>query len=225
MKKVLLGIFMLFTLITVDASVSGNVNNIKIENIKVDVKESIGYNEELKVSYSINPRDAKNLKLDWKIEGLKKGITVDFVNGKTTNESDGIITLKVNNTLDKNVVLTLKALQNNKVISTTKLDVETKKTTIERVNKELETLINNLDENLNKENIEENKEDIEKIEELLKNNSEVKLNDELQSKYEKSKENITNYKEDNKAFVIGVSAGLVVVFSGLLYWIFKKEEK
>lgn len=225
MKKILLTIFMLFTVITVDASIKGNVNNIKIENVKVNVKESIGYNEELKVNYSINPRDAKNLKLDWKIEGLKKGITVDFANGKTTNEAEGIITLKVNNTLDKTVVLTLKAVQNNKVISTTKLNVENKNITVERVNKELETLINNLDEKLNKENYEENKEDIEKINELLKNNSEVKLSDELQSKYENVKENVNNYKENNKAFVIGVSAGLVVVFSGLLYWIFKREEK
>ena len=39
------------------------------------------------------------------------------------------------------------------------------------------------------------------------------------------KTNVESYKANNKAVTVGVSIGLAAIFSGLLYWIFKKEEK
>ena len=225
MKKFLLSILMLFAFVNVNASVKGSVKDIKIENIDVMVSESVGYNEEVRITYSINPRDAKNLELTWSITGLKKGITAEFVNGNTTKESDGEIVLKVNNTLSEDVVLSLKATQDKKVISTTKLNVETKDNTIERVTKELNDIINNLDENLDKNNYEETKANIEKIDKLLEENPEVKdmLDKDALTKYDEVKTEVSEYKENNNAVIIGVSVALVLAFSGLLYWIFKKE--
>jgi len=216
---------MLFAFVNVNASVKGSVKDIKIENIDVMVSESVGYNEEVRITYSINPRDAKNLELTWSITGLKKGITAEFVNGNTTKESDGEIVLKVNNTLSEDVVLSLKATQDKKVISTTKLNVETKDNTIERVTKELNDIINNLDENLDKNNYEETKANIEKIDKLLEENPEVKdmLDKDALTKYDEVKTEVSEYKENNNAVIIGVSVALVLAFSGLLYWIFKKE--
>ena len=224
MKKLLLIVFMLFTFVTVNAAVGTNTSNIKIENVNVTVNEKIGYNEELKVKYSINPRDSKNLNLVWTVEGLKKGVTAEFVSGKITKESDGEVVIKVNNTLDKDVVLTLKATQNGKVLSTTKLNVETKNNTIERVQKEVEALVSGLDTKVGKNNYENTKAAVERVEELLKNNEEVKLNDEQKAKYEEVKTSVEKYNPENKALIIGVSVGLAVIFSLLLFWIFKKED-
>ena len=226
MKKFLLSIVMLFMFVTVNASTKTTVKNIKIENIKVEVKENVGYNEELKINYSINPRDAKNLNLSWNVLGLKKGITVEFVNGKTTKDADGVVALKINNTLNEKVNLTLTGSQNGKVLVSSKFTVETKDKTEKRVTNELNDLITNLDEKLNNKNYEENKEAVEKIDELLKNNSELKdkISSDLLTKYNTVKENVEGYKPNNKGVVIGVSAGLAAAFSGLLYWIFKKED-
>lgn len=227
MKKFLLGLFVLFSFVTVSASTGGSVSTIKIENIEVEVKENIGYNEELTVSYSINPRDAKNLNLVWDVTGIKKGITVEFVSGKNTSVSDGEVVLKINNTLDEEVTLTLRAKQNGKVLSTTKLVIETKKETIERVATSVEDLINNLDEKINNDNYEENLENVEKIEELLENNSEVEdaLDDELLEKYENVKDAVDEFEPNNNTFVIVVSVILIIIFGLLIVWIFKKEDE
>ena len=72
MKKFLLSLLVLFSFVTVSASTNTTVSNIKIENIEVKVQEKIGYNEELEIRYSINPRDAKNLNLVWEVTGTKK---------------------------------------------------------------------------------------------------------------------------------------------------------
>lgn len=226
MKKVLLSLIALFTFVNVNASMKTDVKDVKIENIKVEVNEKVGYNEELKIKFSINPRDAENLNLTWEVSGLKKGITATFVNGKTTNVSDGEVTLKLENTLDKDVKLTLKATQNRKVLYSKDLTIETKNNTIERVTNEVNELIEKLDEKINKNNYDDNKEIVDKIEELLKNNSEVKekISTDLLTKYDNIKDKVDNYN-DNKNVIIGVSIGLAVVFSGLMFWIFKKEEK
>ena len=157
MKKFLLTILVLFAFVNVNASTNKKVNNIKIESIDVKVKENIGYNEELKVSYSINPRDAKDLNLTWSIEGLKKGVTASFVSSKKTSLSDGEVVIKLNNTLNKDVTLTLKASQKGKTISTTKLVVESEKNTYDRVTKQLNDLITNLDEKINNKNYDDTK--------------------------------------------------------------------
>jgi len=227
MKKFLLGLFVLFSFVTVSASTGGNVSNIKIENIEVKVQEKIGYNEELEISYSINPRDAKNLNLVWEVTGTKKGVTVEFVTSNSTNTADGEVKIKVNNTLDKDVTLTLRAKQNGKVLSSTKLVVETKEETVNRLVTEVTALINNLDEKINKNNYDENLETIEEITEILENNPEIEdeLEEELLSKYEIVKTATNDYSENNKTFVLIVSVILVIIFSVLVIWIFMKEDE
>ncbi|MBQ1813002.1 MAG: hypothetical protein II119_03555 [Bacilli bacterium] len=226
MKKVLVFLIALLSVVSVNASMKTDTKNIKIENVKVEVSEHVGYNEELKIKYSINPRDAKNLELNWEISGLKNGVKATFVNGKTTKEADGEVVLKVENTLDKDVKLTIKATQNKKTYFTKELVVETKNNTVERVTKEVNGLIEELDEKLNNKNYESNKEIVDSIEELLEKNPEVKdkISSDLLVKYDNAKASVDNYK-DNKNVIIGVSVGLAVVFSGLMFWIFKKEEK
>lgn len=228
MKKFLLSLFVLFSFVTVNASTNATVSNIKIENIEVKVQESIGYNEEIEISYSINPRDAKNLNLVWEVIGTKKGVTVEFVTSNSTNTADGSVTIKVNNTLDKDITLTLRAKQNNKVVSSTKFIVETKEETINRVTTRVSELINGLDEKINKNNYEENLEAIEEITELLENNPEIEdeLDKELLQKYEAVKTLVNEYDVDsNKTFVLIVSVILVVIFSVLVIWIFMKEDE
>lgn len=226
MKKFLLSLFVLFSFITVSAATGGNVSNIKIENIEVKVSENVGYNEELEIPFSINPRDAKNLNLVWEVTGTKKGVTVEFVSSNSTNSSDGSIKIKVNNTLDKNVTLTLRAKQNGKVLSTTKLVVETKEETFTRLVAEFNALVNNLDEKINRKNYDSNLATIEKITELLEKNPEVKdeLDDELLNKYETIKTAVNDYSQNNKTFVLVVSIILVIIFSVLVIWIFMKED-
>lgn len=228
MKKFLLSLFVLFSFITVSASTSGNVSNIKIENIEVKVQEKIGYNEELEINYSINPRDAKNLNLVWEVSGTKKGVTVEFVSSNSSNTSDGTITIKINNTLDKEVELTLKAKQNGKVLSSTKLKVETKEETNTRVISEVTDLINKLDEKTTNDNYEDNLDMINEISDLLEKNSEIKdeLEDELLEKYETVKTLVNDFDVNgNKTFVLIVSVILVVIFSVLIIWIFLKEDE
>lgn len=228
MKKFLLSLFVLFSFITVSASTSGNVSNIKIENIEVKVQEKIGYNEELEINYSINPRDAKNLNLVWEVSGTKKGVTVEFVSSNSTNTPDGTITIKINNTLDKEVELTLKAKQNGKVLSSTKLLVETKEETNTRVISEVTDLINKLDEKITNDNYENNLDMINEISDLLEKNSEIKdeLEDELLEKYETVKTLVNDFDVNgNKTFVLIVSVILVVIFSVLIIWIFLKEDE
>lgn len=225
MKKILLGIMMLFMCIAVNASTGDDVKNIKIEDVKIEVQENIGYNEKLEINYTINPRDAKNLELTWSIVGTKKGITAEFENA-TTNTSDGTLILTINNTTDKAVTLTINAKQNNKTYVSQKITVETKNTTIERVKEEVSSLINSLDEEITKSNYETNKESIDKITELLTNNTEVKelLDDEQLVKYNDVSETVANYKENNTVVTV-VSIVLIIIFSLLIFWIFKKEEK
>lgn len=228
MKKFLLSLFILFSFISVSASTGTSVSNIKIENIDVEVKENISYNDELSISYSINPRDAKNLKLVWDVTGIKKGITVEFISGKNTSTYEGNIVIKVNNTLDEAVTLTLKAKQNGKVLSSTKIVVESKSQTTDRITKEIKGLIENLDEKINKDNYEENLKNVEKIDELLDNNSEIKdsIESELLKKYETVKESVDTFDiNSNKIFVITVSIILVIIFLILIIWIFKKEDE
>ena len=228
MKKFLLSLFILFSFISVSASTGTNVSNIKIENIDVEVKENISYNDELSISYSINPRDAKNLKLVWDVTGIKKGITVEFISEKNTSAYEGNIVIKVNNTLDEAVTLTLKARQNGKVLSSTKLVVESKNQTIDRITTEVNELIENLDEKINKDNYEENYDNVEKIDELLENNQEIKdsIESELLKKYETVKESVNTFDvNSNKTFVITVSIILVIIFLILIVWIFKKEDE
>lgn len=228
MKKFLLSLFVLFSFISVSASTSGNVSNIKIENIEVKVQEKIGYNEELEISYSINPRDAKNLNLTWEVAGTKKGVTVEFVSSNSTSSSDGIVTIKINNTLDKEVELTLKAKQNGKVLSSTKLLVETKEETNTRVISEVTALINKLDEKITNDNYEDNLDMVNEIDELLEKNSEIKdkIEEELLEKYETVKTLVNDFDVNgNKTFVLIVSIILVVIFSVLIIWIFLKEDE
>ena len=228
MKKFLLSLFILFSFISVSASTGTNVSNIKIENIDVEVKENISYNDELSISYSINPRDAKNLKLVWDVTGIKKGITVEFISGKNTSTYEGNIVIKVNNTLDEAVTLTLKAKQNGKVLSSTKLVVESKSQTTDRITTEVNELIKNLDEKIDKDNYDENLKNVEKIDELLNNNSDIKdsIESELFKKYETVKESVNTFDvNSNKTFVITVSIILVIIFLILIVWIFKKEDE
>ena len=66
MRKKLLIIFMMLFAVNVNASTNVKVKNIKIEDVSVTVKDTISYNEEVKVTYTINPNDAKN-----KVIGLR----------------------------------------------------------------------------------------------------------------------------------------------------------
>lgn len=224
MKKMLLSILILFVFVNVNASMKDSISDIEIENVEIKASEKIGYNEELKVKFMINPRDDKNLELSWKIDGLVNGVTAELKE-EITNVSDGEIIIKINNTLDKNVKLTLKSIQNGKVYSSTELNVESKNNTIERIKEEVSNLIVNLDEQINKNNYEENKEVINQITDLLENNDKVKemLKQDLLIKYENVKTNIEEYKENSNTLVIIVAAGFIMSFSFLLYWIFKKE--
>ncbi len=224
MKKVFVFLVALLSVVSVNASMKTNVKNIKIEDVKVEVNEKVGYNEELKIKFSINPRDAKNLELNWTVSTLPKGVTATFVENKT-NVADGEVVLKIDNTLDKDVKVTVKATQDKKVYFTKELTIETKNNTITRVTDEVMNLISKLDEKVNKKNYDSNKEVVDKIGELLNNNPEVKDNlaTEFLNKYDNAKVEVDNYKDNNKV-ILGVSAGLAVVFAGLMYWIFKKEE-
>ena len=85
-------------------------------------------------------------------------------------------------------------------------------------------IINEMNEFYN-DNYEDNKSIVEKVDKLLRENPDLRLGDELNNKYLAAKESVNNFKPENKGVVIGVSAGLAAAFSGLLYWIFKKESK
>ena len=230
MKKFLFSIMIMILVIVsvnVSAATSGAVKNIKIQDVNVEVSENIGYNEKLTVKYSVNPRDASNLNITWSVTGLKKGTTLEFVSSNKTNSSDGEIELQVNNTNEKDVTLYLVGKQNGKTISKTKLVVENKSKTIERVTEEVKNLISNLDEKINKNNFDENKEAIAKINELLENNSEIKdaLDSELSSKLEDVKTAIESYETNSSQLSVKIiSIALVVIFSALIFWIFKKED-
>ena len=103
-----------------------------------------------------------------------------------------------------------------------------KENTLTRVTEEVKNLILELDEKINNNNYETNKELIEKIQDLLDNNPEIKdsIDEELLTKFEDVKTSVNDYDIDNnKTFVKIVSIVLVVVFSALIFWIFKKEEK
>ena len=230
MKKFLFSIMIMILVIVsvnVSAATSGEVKSIKIQDVNVEVSENIGYNEKLTVKYSVNPRDASNLNITWSVTGLKKGTTLEFVSSNKTNSSDGEIELQVNNTNEKDVTLYLVGKQNGKTISKTKLIIENKSKTIERVTEEVNNLISNLDEKINKNNFDENKEAIAKINELLENNSEIKdaLDSELSSKLEDVKTAIESYETNNNQLSVKIiSIALVVIFSALIFWIFKKED-
>ena len=230
MKKFLFSIMIMILVIVsvnVSAATSGAVKNIKIQDVNVEVSENIGYNEKLTVKYSVNPRDASNLNITWSVTGLKKGTTLEFVSSNKTNSSDGEIELQVNNTNEKDVTLYLVGKQNGKTISKTKLIIENKSKTIEIVTEEVNNLISNLDEKINKNNFDENKEAIAKINELLENNSEIKdaLDSELSSKLEDVKTAIESYETNNNQLSVKIiSIALVVIFSALIFWIFKKED-
>lgn len=228
MKKILFGIMLLFIAVCVNATTNVDVKNVNIENVKVEVNEKIGYNEEINIKYSINPRDASNLNITWSVTGLKKGVTVEFVSNKATKNSDGEIKLKVNNTTNEEVTLSLIGEQDGKIVNQTKLNVQNKENTLTRVTEEVKNLILELDEKINNNNYETNKELIEKIQDLLDNNPEIKdsIDEELLTKFEDVKTSVNDFDIDNnKTFVKIVSIVLVVVFSALIFWIFKKEEK
>ena len=228
MRKILFGIMLLFIAIGVNATTNVDVKNVNIENVKVEVNEKIGYNEEINIKYSINPRDASNLSITWSVTGLKKGVTVEIVSNKVTKNSDGEIKLKVNNTTNEEVTLSLIGEQDGKIVNQTKLNVQNKENTLTRVTEEVKNLILELDEKINNNNYETNKELIEKIQDLLDNNPEIKdsIDEELLTKFEDVKTSVNDYDIDNnKTFVKIVSIVLVVVFSALIFWIFKKEEK
>ena len=167
MKKILLGIIALFMAVTVNASTAENVTYIKIEDIKVTLKENIGYNEKLRIDYKINPLDASNTKLVWSVSGLKNGISAEFETNTETTKEEGTIKINLKNSLDEEVTLKLIAKQDDKVVSETTLKVEAKNTTIERVTKEVKEAINKLDTNLTKKNYEENKELLNEINDAL----------------------------------------------------------
>lgn len=228
MKKILLGIAMLFVAFTVNATTGGKVSNIGIEDIKVTIPENIGYNEKLEVEYTINPKDASNVKLLWDVTGVKKGVTVEFVSEKETKSATGSFVVNINNTTEKEVTLKLVAKQNNKVLSTTELKVEAKEKTISRVTGEVTELITELDEKINKKNYEDNKDSLDKIETSLENNEEIEnlIEEDLLTKYENVKTSLTEYEENQgKTFTIIISVVLVALFTVGMFLIFKKEEK
>lgn len=228
MKKILLGIAVLFATLSVNASTGSNVTNIKIEDVKITTEENIGYNETLKVEYSINPTDASNLNLVWSISGLKKGITAEFVSETETKSANGVVAIKINNTLEEEVALKLIAKQNENTVSSTELKVEEKDTTIKRVTGEVEELILDLDEKINKKNYDANREAMDKIEEAFIDNEEIKelIDEDLLTKYNDTKTNISNYEESQgKTFTIIISIVLVAIFVAGMFLIFKKEEK
>lgn len=228
MKKILLGIIALFMAVTVNASTAENVTYIKIEDIKVTLKENIGYNEKLRIDYKINPLDASNTKLAWSVSGLKNGISAEFETNTETTKEEGTIKINLKNSLDEEVTLKLIAKQDDKVVSETTLKVEAKNTTIERVTKEVKEAINKLDTNLTKKNYEENKELLNEINDALENNSEVEelLDKDLLAKYEDAKVAMDKYEQiQGKTFTIVISIVLVVIFIMGMYLVFKKDEK
>ena len=213
MKKILLGIIALFMAVTVNASTAENVTYIKIEDIKVTLKENIGYNEKLRIDYKINPLD---------------GISAEFETNTETTKEEGTIKINLKNSLDEEVTLKLIAKQDDKVVSETTLKVEAKNTTIERVTKEVKEAINKLDTNLTKKNYEENKELLNEINDALENNSEVEelLDKDLLAKYEDAKVAMDKYEQiQGKTFTIVISIVLVVIFIMGMYLVFKKDEK
>ena len=139
-----------------------------------------------------------------------------------------MVKLNLNNTTNEEVTLSLIGEQDGKIVNQTKLNVQNKENTLTRVTEEVKNLILELDEKINNNNYETNKELIEKIQDLLDNNPEIKdsIDEELLTKFEDVKTSVNDYDIDNnKTFVKIVSIVLVVVFSALIFWIFKKEEK
>lgn len=227
MKKFLLSLVMLLSVVCVNASTGSNVSNIKIEEVKIITEEKVGYSEEIKVSYSITPRDAENLNLTWEVKGVKKGITVEFISSNKTSTADGEIIVKVNNTKDEEVTLTLSAKQKSKVLAKTDIVVESKNDTVSRVTEEVENLILNLNEKTNNNTYDDNLKIVEEVEELLDKYPEVtdSIDSELLEKYEMIKVSVEEYEPtNNKAFIIGVLVILLAVFSTMIFWIFKKED-
>lgn len=227
MKKFLLSLVMLLSVVSVNASTGSSVSNIKIEEVKIITEEKVGYSEEIKVSYSITPRDAENLNLTWEVKGVKKGITVEFISSNKTSTADGEIIVKVDNTKDEEVTLTLNAKQKSKVLAKTDIVVESKNDTVSRVTEEVENLILNLNEKTNNNTYDDNLKIVEEVEELLDKYPEVtdSIDSELLEKYEMIKVSVEEYEPtNNKAFIIGVLVILLAVFSTMIFWIFKKED-
>lgn len=225
MRKKLLIIFMMLFAVNVNASTNVKVKNIKIEDVSVTIKDTISYNEEVKVTYTINPNDAKNKTLTWEVKGVKKGVKVEFVNGKTTKDASGEVLIKFSNDTQKDVSLTLNVKQNNKVLFTKKLNVQSKENTNNRLVSEVTDLINGIDSKVTKSNYESNKSKVLEVGKLLEN-EEVKtlLDGSLLDKYNTALNNVNNYSSNNNTVTIIISGVLVVVFSLLIYWIFKKED-
>lgn len=224
MRKKLLIIFMMLFAVNVNASTNVKVKNIKIEDVSVTIKDTISYNEEVKVTYTINPNDAKNKTLTWEVKGIKKGVKVEFVNGKTTKDVSGEVLIKFSNDTEKDASLTLNVKQNNKVLFTKKINVQSKENTNNRLVSEVTDLINGIDNKLTKSNYESNKSKVLEVGKLLEN-EEVKslLDSSLLDKYNNALNNVNNYSSNNTVTII-ISGVLVVVFSLLIYWIFKKED-
>lgn len=223
MKKVLLFVSMFLLTISVSASTQSKESKIGIENIKVELKENIGYNDEVTFKYSINPIDATNTNLSWEIKKVN-GVNVTFVESKTT-ESTGEVTFNVENTTKKSVDLTLYAKQNGKVVSTNKFTVEAKDETLERVTKEVTDAINALDEEITNDNYEEVKETIAEIEKELQD-EELKsaISEELLTKYENVKAASDEFTPKSNTLIAIITVALVIIFTGLLFWIFNKED-
>ena len=215
MRKKLLIIFMMLFAVNVNASTNVKVKNIKIEDVSVTIKDTISYNEEVKVTYTT---------LTWEVKGVKKGVKVEFVNGKTTKDASGEVLIKFSNDTQKDVSLTLNVKQNNKVLFTKKLNVQSKENTNNRLVSEVTDLINGIDNKVTKSNYESNKSKVLEVGKLLEN-EEVKslLDGSLLDKYNTALNNVNNYSSNNKVTII-ISGILVVVFALLIYWIFKKED-
>lgn len=228
MKKILLSLLVLFACVSVNAASGNTVSNIKIENVDIVVKENVGYNEKITVNYSINPQDAKNLNLVWEVTGTKKGVTVEFENNKSTTEAVGSVVIKVENTLDKDVTLTLRAKQNGKVVGKTNFKVETKEKTIERVVNEINELVSKLDDKIDKENYDENSYYIKEINKIVESNEGIldSVEENVVEKYEAVKTMVNEFDvTGNKTFVLIMSIILIIIFSILIIWIFKKEDE
>lgn len=223
MKKILLFVTMMLLAVSVNASSKPSTKEIKVENVKIEIADKVSYDGEVKVNYSINPKDAKNLNLVWSVK-TKSGVKVEIDN-KNTNTADGTITLKVSNTNKNNSSFTISAKQGNKEFISKKVVVESETESVKRITEEVNALIDGLETDINKDNYEEIKENVNKIEEMLKDEKvKEQIKEESLTKYEEVKTSVNEYKPSNNLLITIITIVLIIIFTGLLFWIFNKED-
>lgn len=228
MKKILLGLFVMFTFIASVSAASGD-SYIPLEGIELKNYETAPYNGVLEVEYKLVPVDANNKTVTWSISNLKNGVTATFTNGNKTSNGNGKISIQFKNETEEVVTVKLTAKAGN-ITKTVDVKVENEKATNERetteaVNK-IEKLIEDLPKSIDSKNYDSVGEILEEIKDLIESKEDLEelIDSELLSKYNNMISEYESYEGENNTGTIIIIIVLGLSFLLGLFLIFKKEE-